>query len=183
MSKPTRLGQQEVVLSLFGYRLCDKAAKEGLERKAQRIAMLSTQPVYILREVGASILTTPIEETLAALREALDAKFESVNQHISSGRNRDIKKCSGLIANVVIYYNTALLSRIYAQKKSAGDVAAIDILKHISPIAWQHINLFGSFEFTQTESHIDLDALAERYNDPDFWSRVLREGVLDRQVY
>ncbi len=50
LSKPTRLGQQKVVLGLFGYRLCDDAAREELERKAQRIAMLSTQPVYILRE-------------------------------------------------------------------------------------------------------------------------------------
>jgi hypothetical protein len=62
-------------------------------------------------------------------------------------------------------------------------VAAIDILKHISPIAWQHINLFGRFEFTQTESRIDLDALAKRYNDPDFWNRALREGVLPGQMH
>jgi hypothetical protein len=50
LSKPTRLGQQEIVLGLFGYRLCDDAARADLERKAQRVAMLSTQPVYILRE-------------------------------------------------------------------------------------------------------------------------------------
>jgi hypothetical protein len=50
LSKPTRLAQQETVLGLFGYRLCDEAAKGELERKAQRIAMLSTQPVYILHE-------------------------------------------------------------------------------------------------------------------------------------
>ncbi len=60
---------------------------------------------------------------------------------------------------------------------------AIDILKHISPIAWQHINLFGRFEFTQTGLQVDLDALAERYNDPDFWSRALREGALEEQTY
>ena len=92
-------------------------------------------------------------------------------------------ECSRLIANAVIYYNTALLSRIYAQKKAADDVVAIDILKHISPVAWQHINLFGRFEFTQTGSRVDLDALAERYNDPDFWSRALREEGLDGQVH
>jgi hypothetical protein len=50
LSKPTRLGQQEIVLDLFGYRLCDDAARADLERKARRIAMLSTQPVYVLRE-------------------------------------------------------------------------------------------------------------------------------------
>ena len=88
-------------------------------------------------------------------------------------------ECSRLVANAIIYYNTALLSRIYAQKKALGDVAAIDILRHISPIAWRHINLFGRFEFTQTGSHVDLDALAERYNDPDFWNRALREEGLD----
>jgi hypothetical protein len=45
----------------------------------------------VLREVGAPMLTTPIEETLASFRKALDAKFESVNQRISSGQDKDIK--------------------------------------------------------------------------------------------
>jgi len=49
-SKPTRLAHQQAVLKLFDYRLCDIAAKEELERKAQRTAMLSSQPVHILRE-------------------------------------------------------------------------------------------------------------------------------------
>jgi len=51
LSKPTRLEQQKVVLKLFSYRLCDHTAKEELKQKAQRVAMLSTQPIYILREV------------------------------------------------------------------------------------------------------------------------------------
>jgi len=50
-SRSTRLEQQQVILRLFGYRSCDAAAKEELVRKAQRIAMLSTQPVFILREI------------------------------------------------------------------------------------------------------------------------------------
>lgn len=50
LSKPTRLEQQQVILKLFGYQLCDTAAKSELEQKAQRLAMLSTQPVFILRE-------------------------------------------------------------------------------------------------------------------------------------
>jgi hypothetical protein len=50
LSKPTRLEQQQMILRLFGYRLCDATAKEALEHKAQRSAMLSTQPLYILRE-------------------------------------------------------------------------------------------------------------------------------------
>jgi hypothetical protein len=51
LSKPTRLEQQQVILKLFGYQLCDTAAKSELEQKAKRVAMLSTQPIFILREV------------------------------------------------------------------------------------------------------------------------------------
>ena len=50
---PNRLGwsSSRVILKLFDYRPCDAAAKAELEQKAQRVAMLSTQPVFILREV------------------------------------------------------------------------------------------------------------------------------------
>ena len=50
LSKPTRLEQQQGILNLFDYQLCDAAAKSELEQKAQRVAMLSTQPIFILRE-------------------------------------------------------------------------------------------------------------------------------------
>jgi TnpA family transposase len=56
-------------------------------------------------------------------------------------------ECSRLIANAVIYYNTLLLSRVHAQKQAAGDHAAADIVKDISPNAWQHVHLIGAFDF------------------------------------
>jgi Tn3 transposase DDE domain/Domain of unknown function (DUF4158) len=49
-STPTRRALQHSILDLFGFRLCDSAAKADLERRAQHLARLSTQPVYILRE-------------------------------------------------------------------------------------------------------------------------------------
>jgi hypothetical protein len=59
LSKPTRLEQQQVILNLFNYKRCGNAAKQDLERKAGRIAMRSTQPVYILREVQPIRLPAP----------------------------------------------------------------------------------------------------------------------------
>ena len=35
--------------------------------------------------------------------------------------------------------------------------------------------LFGTFEFSPTESTVDLDMLTARYNDPGYWSKVLQE--------
>jgi hypothetical protein len=49
-SKPTHVVMQRTILDLFGYRHCDSAAQQALEDKACRTAMLSTQPLYILRE-------------------------------------------------------------------------------------------------------------------------------------
>ena len=50
-SRPTFGVLQQTILDLFGYRSCDSIVKKEIENKAQRIAMLSTQPIYILREV------------------------------------------------------------------------------------------------------------------------------------
>jgi hypothetical protein len=43
-------------------------------------------------------------------------------------------ECSRLITNAMIYYNTALLSRVYEQKRAAGDRAAMAAMAGISPI-------------------------------------------------
>jgi hypothetical protein len=64
---------------------------------------------------------------------------------------------------------------VYAQKQAARDHVAADIVKEISPHAWQHAHLIGAFNFEQTESQIDIDGLAARYDDPDFWNRALLE--------
>lgn len=50
-SRPTRASLQKTVLDLFEYRLCDAGEKTDLEAKAQRFAKLSTQPIFILREL------------------------------------------------------------------------------------------------------------------------------------
>ena len=84
-------------------------------------------------------------------------------------------ECSRLITNAVIYYNTALLSQLYEQKQSAGDQTAMDKIKGMSPIAWQHINLFGSFEFNSATSKVNINALVARFADPDFWNKAFQD--------
>ena len=84
-------------------------------------------------------------------------------------------ECSRLIANAVIYYNTLILSRVYKQKVASCDEQAIELMRRISPIAWQHINLFGTFEFSPNTSMLDIDALASLYLDPTFWLNTLKD--------
>ncbi|HTF64356.1 MAG TPA: hypothetical protein VK638_16860, partial [Edaphobacter sp.] len=45
----------------------------------------------VLREIGAPVLLTPIEETLSTLHTELEDRFERVNQRIETGDNKHIK--------------------------------------------------------------------------------------------
>jgi Tn3 transposase DDE domain len=68
-----------------------------------------------------------------------------------------------------------LLSRVYEQKQAADDQEALAIVKDISPVAWQHINLFGTFEFSPSTSKVDIDAFVVRYADPTYWHRAIQD--------
>jgi hypothetical protein len=71
-------------------------------------------------------------------------------------------ECSRLITNCIIYYNATILSNLLAYKEKTGDVQGADLLKQVSPIAWQHINFFGRYEFNQGVESIDIDAIIEQ---------------------
>jgi hypothetical protein len=45
----------------------------------------------ILQETSAPILLTPIQETLQAFQQEVEAKFPTVNQRIQDGQNKYIK--------------------------------------------------------------------------------------------
>jgi hypothetical protein len=68
-------------------------------------------------------------------------------------------ECARLITNCIIYYNAMLLSNVLANKQGVGDAQGSDLLKQISPVAWQHINLYGRYEFSKSPEIIDFDAI------------------------
>ena len=54
------------------------------------------------------------------------------------------------------YYNESIFSNLMAHGKWNED-----IIKSMSPVAWQHINLFGRFEFTKKEGKLNLDKITK----------------------
>lgn len=60
---------------------------------------------------------------------------------------------------------------------AAGDHAAINALRGISPVAWQHVNLFGNFEFSDARTKVDLDALAALFAETTYWSQAFTEAA------
>jgi TnpA family transposase len=97
--------------------------------------------------------------------------------HVRTDAEQQIwNECSRLIANGVIYYNAAISSRVLEQKQATGDDETADILKGISPVAWQHVNLFGRFEFSK-RGKIDLAILAKIFDEPECWARITRQNM------
>jgi TnpA family transposase len=71
------------------------------------------------------------------------------------------QECSRLITNCIVYYNATIISNLLTYKAQIGDSEAITLLKQVSPVAWQHINLHGRYEFNNQLEPIDIDAIVQ----------------------
>ncbi|WP_286829265.1 MULTISPECIES: Tn3 family transposase [Kordiimonas] len=56
-----------------------------------------------------------------------------------------------LVVSAIVYWNTVYLARCVAQLKMDGTYVPDELLKHVSPISWEHINLTGIY--TWREDH------------------------------
>ncbi|MGE0683287.1 MAG: Tn3 family transposase, partial [Candidatus Binatia bacterium] len=70
-------------------------------------------------------------------------------------------ECSRLLTNGIIYYNASLLSNLLAFKETRGDVEGVALLARVSPVAWQHINWHGRYEFRKPLAALDLHAIIQ----------------------
>jgi TnpA family transposase len=70
-------------------------------------------------------------------------------------------QCGRLIANVVIAYNSMLLSGLLTRYLTSDNDKALDSLRRISPAAWQHLHFLGHYAFRDKRNPIDLVAILE----------------------
>jgi len=68
-------------------------------------------------------------------------------------------QCARLVANAIIYYNSAILSRLLAKCEADQNVKALELLKKTSPAAWRHIHMNGHYAFHGNSPPLDLDAI------------------------
>lgn len=68
-------------------------------------------------------------------------------------------QCGRLISNVVIAYNSIMLSMLLERFQADGNEKALALLQKISPVAWQHIHFLGHYTFRGNKILIDLEAM------------------------
>jgi hypothetical protein len=72
-----------------------------------------------------------------------------------------VERVQQLITNGIVYYNATILSDLLQLKEQQGDARQVALLEHVSPVAWQHINFHGSFEFRSYPEQNDIAALVQ----------------------
>ena len=52
-----------------------------------------------------------------------------------------------LLAAVIIYWNTLKLGEAVAGLSATGSPIPLNLLSHVSPLGWEHINLTGEYRW------------------------------------
>lgn len=68
-------------------------------------------------------------------------------------------QCGRLVANTILYYNSAILSRLLEKYDAVSNPKGLALLKKVSPAAWRHIHLNGHYTFRNTGQILDLEAI------------------------
>lgn len=71
------------------------------------------------------------------------------------------KECARLVCNVIIYYNSKILSHFYLEKQKSKQHQQVKALKRASPIAWPHINIIGKYFFREISIPLSFSKINE----------------------
>jgi len=70
-------------------------------------------------------------------------------------------QCARLVGNAIVFYNSAILSRLLEKYEASGNETALALITSTSPVAWQHVHLNGRYAFRDGGQAIDLDAIIQ----------------------
>lgn len=68
-------------------------------------------------------------------------------------------QCVRLIANAIIYYNLAILSRLLTKYEATVNAKSLALISQMSPAAGRHILLNGHYIFQSDGKLIGIDVL------------------------
>lgn len=126
--------------------------------------------LYLLNYIDSISLRRNVQQALNRgesyhqLRRAVSyANFGKLRFRTEHDQQLELwNECSRLLTNCIIFYNASILSSLLELKERTGDSQQGARLKQVSPIAWQHINFYGRYEFTTLPSPIDMETIVQQ---------------------
>ena len=74
-------------------------------------------------------------------------------------------ECNRLLAICIIYYNCVLLSFLINSLDKKKDKELYELITRLSPVAWQHINMIGKFQFLENKKIINIKSFIDNLMD------------------
>lgn len=93
----------------------------------------------------------------SAILQMSDRKFTGRTEPALNISN----ECNRFLANCIIYFNASILTNLFEVYEKQGHTKMCEKLKRLSPVAWQHINMVGKFEFYANQQKLDLLKITE----------------------
>jgi TnpA family transposase len=129
--------------------------------------------LYLLDYIDSPVLRRNVQKALnrgeayhqlrRAIAYAHGGRFRVRSQHEQEVWN----ECARLVGNAVVYYNALILSEALTELELRGDLAPAEVLKRVSPVAWQHINFYGRYQFDEDFTPIDLHRLRQQLSSEE----------------
>jgi hypothetical protein len=122
---------------------------------------------YILDYVDSKTLRQFVQQALnrGEAYHQLRRAIASINgNQFRGGQDYQIDQwndCARIIANCIIYYNSALLSGLIEKFEFENNQEVVNMIANLSPVAWRHIQLAGNYTFGNKKNNISVDRLLE----------------------
>jgi TnpA family transposase len=172
------LGLKEISQSILIKKLCNYTTSNRTRKAIFEYDKL-VRSIYTLKYLQDRKLQRDIHrsqnriEAYHQLRAAIATAYGK--KQLSGRGDREIEisnQCGRFIANAIIHYNSAILSKLRQKYEAEGNQKGLAMLKKISPVAWHHIHFQGHFIFSD-ERIIDLDKII---------NKVVLHGVRQREL-
>lgn len=155
------LGQKETTQSSIVRKLSAYARKNKTKKALWELDNI-IKSIYILDYIDDKSLRQYV--TKALNRGEAYHRLKKAIAHVNGGKmnvkseneQHIIHECTRLIANAIIYFNAELLSGVLERGDPDG-LFEMGKLGKISPVAWQHINFYGQFEFNDIATTFSVD--------------------------
>ena len=86
-------------------------------------------------------------EQLHALRRAIFYANEGHVRQRTPDQQSEQALCLAIVVNAIIVWNTVYTQRVLDELRAAGELITTSEIEHISPLAHQHIHLYGHYPF------------------------------------
>jgi TnpA family transposase len=156
----------ETSISVITRKLCSHELKDKTKRAIWELNDI-LRSIYLLRYVNDPLLRSYIRAALNRIEAFHSLKRKVVETNgtgLRGGSDVEIaiwNECARLVTNIAMYHNASLLSKLMLLKEAKGDMEAVARIRGFSPIASQHMNFGGRYEFKKDPKPIDIDKMLE----------------------